>query len=173
MANLSLTQVNLKIQMARRQIALATAAEGKIERQASMESALFLLLNAYQHYLRELAENYHLKNIKDIQSSDQLLAAFQIANKVPAELNELLVLANDKTSWLAQMQSAYASLWSMPLNPVRGYDEVVREADSQLIQLMPVSADLASASLQIANVEQWVDAFVDTVKRQRLTSAEF
>lgn len=172
MANLSLTQVNLKIQFARKQLSFLVGMSDVLGRQSCLEAALFHLNNAYQHYLRELAEAYNLKNFASIATLNDLVAAFQAANKAHAEADEISLLLSNKDSWLVSLITAYDDVWKLPPASSRSYEDYAKEAESQLIQVViestPIKVNLDEQSLQA-----WIAAFVGLIQRHRDTSAEF
>jgi len=166
MANLSLTRVNQKLMQAK-QLLLVVDADSlpPVHVNALLEGAAFHLICAYQHYLREIAETYGLKNVVVLRSEDDLIGAFQAAKKYPVEAEELVTLRKDAKSWLVQLQSYYDSLWRLPVVNEN------RDADN-LINLVNVdSVDLIDVDL--GGVQGWQRDFTALVLRQRETSAEF
>ncbi|MFO1387878.1 DUF6586 family protein [Cellvibrio sp.] len=166
MANLSLTRVNQKLMQAK--ILLQGVDEESltpVHRNSLLEAAAFHLICAHQHYLRELAENYGLKNIIALRNEQDLIAAFEAAKKYAVEAQELQELRKQSASWLSQLQTYYDSLWRTP----------VRTEPSQSENLISL-VDEDSASLpevDLASVRNWQSEFTALVLRQRETSAEF
>ncbi|RYZ96366.1 MAG: hypothetical protein EOO68_16950, partial [Moraxellaceae bacterium] len=116
MANLSLTRVNQKLMQAKHLVGgVDEQSLTPIHRNALLEGAAFHLVCAYQHYLREIAEIYGLKNAINLRSEDDLIIAFETAKKHPAEAEELLTLRKNRDSWLTQLQGYYDSLWRPPV----------------------------------------------------------
>jgi hypothetical protein len=162
MANLSLTRVNQKLGQAKALLHNSTVALTQVHRQSLIEAVSFHLMCAYQHYLRELAETYGLKNTLGINTAGELIKAFEMAGKYPAEAQELQELRSGQ-SWLAELHSFYDSLWRTPtpVSPPREGELIVLVSIDQ-----PEAPDLES-------VARWHSNFVELVKRQRQTSAEF
>lgn len=165
MANVSLTRVNQKLSQVK--VLLAMNHElSPVQLQAIVEAAAFHLVCAYQHYLRELAEVYGLKNTLAVRSEVDLITAFEAAKKYPAEAEELVSLKRSSSSWLSQLHDYYDSLWSLP-----------RIMESQptenLIPVVDVDQSSSAKPVDPATIAQWQVAFVDLVVRQRATSAEF
>jgi hypothetical protein len=165
MANLSLTRVNQKLAQAKLLISGVDEDSLKpIHRNALLESTAFHLVCAYQHYIREIAETYGVKQTIGLQNEADLIRAFETAKKHPAEAEELVVLRLDTSSWLAQLQAYYDSLWQVPkLATPRGAEELISLVD----------VDKIVAPVDIESVRQWYSEFVKLVIRQRETSAEF
>lgn len=164
MANLSLTRVNQKLMQAKS--LLQVVDEGSltpVHLNAVLEGAAFHLICAYQHYLRELAETYGLKNVLSVRTEAELVNAFEAASKYPAEAEELVALRKDGSSWLAQLQGYYDSLWRQPV--VNG----TRDTDN-LINLVDVDFAI---EVNLALILCWQGDFTALVMRQRETSAEF
>jgi hypothetical protein len=123
------------------------------------------LICAYQHYLREIAETYGLKNVVILRSEDDLISAFEAAKKYPAEAEELVTLRKDAKSWLVQLQSYYDSLWRLPVA------KDIQDSGN-LINLIDIdSTEVVEADLSV--IEAWRRDFTALVTRQRETSAEF
>lgn len=163
MANLSLTRVNQKLGQAKALLQQSgNAALPEVHRQSLIEAVSFHLVCAYQHYLRELAENYGLKNAQGITTATELAKALGIAGKHPAEADELCQLRSGQ-GWLADLHNFYESLWRTPKPAVQQSDD--------LISLVDIDSKPPVASLEMIN--QWHGNFVALVKRQRETSAEF
>jgi len=166
MANLSLTRVNQKLMQAKHLLQVVDADSlMPVHLNALLEGAAFHLICAYQHYLREIAETYGLKNAVALRSEDDLMGAFEAAKRYPAEAEELVALRKDAKSWLVQLQNYYDSLWRLP---------VVKDArdSDNLINLVNMdSADAAEVDLGAA--QGWQRDFMALVLRQRETSAEF
>ena len=166
MANLSLTRVNQKLMQAKQLLQVVDVNSlTPVHLNALLEGAAFHLMCSYQHYLREIAETYGLKNVVVLRSEDDLIGAFEAAKKYPAEAEELVALRKDVKSWLVQLQSYYDSLWRLPVVNEN------RDADN-LINLVNVdSVDLIDVDL--GGVQGWQRDFTSLVLRQRETSAEF
>ena len=166
MANLSLTRVNQKLMQAKQLLQVVDLESlTPTHLNALLEGAAFHLICAYHHYLREIAETYGLKNIVVLRSEDDLIAAFDVANKYPAEAEELVALRKDASSWLVQLQAYYDSLWRLP---------VVKEThdDDNLINLIAMdSAD--NIDVNLSGIQAWLREFTALILRQRETSAEF
>jgi len=166
MANLSLTRVNQKLTQAK--LLLQDVDEeslSPVHLNSLMEGASFHLVCAYQHYLREIAETYGLKNIIALRNESDLVAAFESAKKYPAEAQELNDLRKDPTSWLSQLHSYYDSLWRLPI-------AVDSQANESLINLVDVdAADIREVDVGL--IQGWQSEFTALVLRQRETSAEF
>ncbi len=166
MANLSLTRVNQKLMQAKLllqdmdQTMLST-----VHANSLMEAAAFHLVCAYQHYLREIAENYHLKNIIGLQSESDLIKAFEAAKKYPAEAQELMDLRAAPASWLSRLHAYYDSLWRPSLmSETRAPENLIAFVD-------PDAEDQPPISLSV--ITDWQSEFTALVLRQRETSAEF
>ena len=164
MANLSLTRVNQKLAQAKLAIQAAGSEQlTQIHINSQMEAAAFHLMCAYQHYLREIAETYGLKQTLGLRTEADLANAFIAAAKQPAEAEELSSLARNSQSWLAQLQRYYDSLWAVPV-PITHQAE---DALIPLINLEPVE------QVSPESISSWHKAFVELAMRQRETSAEF
>lgn len=165
MANLSLTRVNQKLAQAKLLISDVDEHSLKpIHLNSVLEATAFHLVCAYQHYIREIAETYTLKHAAGLQNESDLIKAFEAAKKHPAEAEELSALRSHSTSWLAELQTYYDSLWQMPKlsNP---------QTSENLINLVDIDKIVVPVTIEL--VRQWHVEFVALVLRQRETSAEF
>ena len=166
MANLSLTRVNQKLMQAKQLLQVVDVNSlTPIHLNALLEGAAFHLMCAYQHYLREIAETYGLKNVVSLRSEDDLIGAFEAAEKYPAEAEELLALRKDAKSWLLQLQGYYDSLWRLPVVNEK------RDSDNLISLVNMDSVDLIEVDLGV--IQGWQRDFTALVLRQRETSAEF
>jgi hypothetical protein len=165
MANLSLIRVNQKLMQATHLLQVVDDSLTPVQVNALMEGAAFHLICAYQHYLREIAETYGLKNVVALRSEDDLIGAFEAAKKYPAEAEELVALRKDVKSWLVQLQGYYDSLWRLPVAKEN------RDTNN-LIHL--VNMDSANTlEVDLDAIQGWQRDFRALVLRQRETSAEF
>jgi hypothetical protein len=166
MANLSLTRVNQKLMQAKLLVqGIDEESLSPVHRNALLEGAAFHLICAHQHYLREIAEAYGLKNIIALRSEQDLINAFESAKKYPAEARELNDLRKDPVSWLSQLQAYYDSLWRAPL---------IAEPQQTENLISVVDADNAVLpQVNLTLVQSWQSDFAALVLRQRETSAEF
>lgn len=171
MANLSLTRVNQKLNQARVLIQyLENADLTEVERDSYCEASAFHLTCAYRHYLKELAETYHLKSVSGFASEEELINAFVAAKKYPVEASELLSLRDQKGSWLWQLQEHYNSLWVPPR--LVSTAEIDHEHNSNLINLVEIGAE-GLPVFDPSKLNQWLGEFIGLVQRHRQTSAEF
>ncbi|ACE82990.1 DUF6586 family protein [Cellvibrio japonicus] len=178
MANKHLSLVNQKIAYAGTLIAMAAALDSlqssqRIQQRALEDGALMHLGLAYTFYLRELGENYHLKNVALIQDVVNLVDVLSQAGKSPAEAEELLHLGSDSGSWLAQMLRAVRDLSSSPApeKPQKAFPQ-----GDNLIAVVDIASserDSVDSSVSGVLLESWVKEFRQLVLRQRETSAEY
>ena len=165
MANLSLTRVNQKLMQARLLVqGVDEESLTPVHRNALLEGGAFHLICAYQHYLREIAENYGLKNVITLRNEVDLTSAFEVALKFPVEAQELSDLRKNPESWLSQLTAYYDSLWRVPT-------VAERQESENLIKL--VSTDEAAPEVTLNLMHSWQRDFTSLVLRQRETSAEF
>lgn len=163
MANLSLTRVNQKLSQAKALLGQPdNQPQSEVQRQSLIEAISFHLVCAYRHYLRELAENYGLKNATAITTAAELAKALDMAGKHPAEAEELCQLRSSR-GWLADLHNFYDSLWRTPKPPSVQQDDLINLVD----------IDSVAPAVNLENLKAWHSAFVSLVKRQRETSAEF
>lgn len=166
MTNLSLTRVNQKLMQAKALLDnLDEQSLLPVHRNAVLEAAAFHLVCAHQHYLRELAENYGLKNIISLRNEQDLVSAFEAAKKYAVEAEELQELRKQPASWLSQLQVYYDSLWRTPVRAESVQSE-------NLISLVDTDS-VSLPEVDIALVRNWQTEFTALVMRQRETSAEF
>ncbi len=166
MANLSLTPVNQKLMQAKQLLQVVDVSSlTSVHLNALLEGAAFHLICAYQHYLREIAETYGLKNVVALRSESDLIGAFEAAKKYPAEAEELVALRKDEKSWLVQLQTYYDSLWRLPVVNEN------RDSDNLISLVNMDSVDLIDVDLRV--IQGWQCDFTALVLRQRETSAEF
>ncbi len=173
MANKSLAMVNQKLAYARATMALLEAqaepanASQRLQRQALLDAGVFHLACAYNHYLRELGENYALPKVAHIDSEEALRKAFAAQGKAPAELQELEQLSGSGDSWLSRLKVAYQGCWQL-------VDNQPPVADAGRIQVVDLEASATSSEpVSRARLAEWYRALTDLIARQRETSAEY
>jgi hypothetical protein len=169
MPNLSLTRVNQKLAQAKALFDdIDKTALTSIRLNSRKEAAAFHLICAYYHYLHEIAETYWLKNSTGIQTEADLIAAFLIAKKHPAEAEELVGLRKDENSWLGQLHAYYESLWSVPAIAPNH-----TQSDESLVKIVNLDSSFDLIQVDLTLIASWHENFTALVMRQRETSAEF
>lgn len=176
MAITHISLVNQKLVYAGSLMALA-ASQGepattnqRLQRRALEDSVLLQLALAYRFYLRELGENYRLKQLNHISDAAGLVSALVAANKSPSEAQELLDLEQSSGSWLAQLLAAADSLYRSPepQKPAKAF------VDANTIALVDVTGqDSPDHPLSLDGLGFWLAEFRNLILRQRETSAEY
>lgn len=166
----SLTQVNQKLAYARALFkqcwreADSQSVNRRLTSQALLDGAVFHLLCAYRHYLRELAETYAVPEAGQILTEADLVEALENLGKNPAEARELLALRWDSDSWLTGLQTAYNACWETP-EP---------EANRHRIKVLDLEApEGRPGQVTTERLQRWLEAFEELTERQRETSAEY
>jgi hypothetical protein len=119
----------------------------KLVIRANTESALFHLYCAYQSLLWEIANAYDVTMESHLALVD-LLAIFQKANKVSAELNQLSELEKNPGSWLSAMLLG----WSR----VRSFDQAKNQSTaSASASLNAIAVCDISEDSSLKQLEQW------------------
>jgi len=174
MANISLTRVNQKLAQVR---ALLDGVDvnnlTSVHCNALKEAAAFHLVCAYQHYLREIAETYWLKNVSGIRTESDLSEAFLAAKKHPAEAEELISLRKNTNSWLAQLHRYYDALWVVPVSTALATVSEESQENEIIISAVNIDPRFDISQVDIPLILAWHTDFLALVKRQRETSAEF
>ena len=147
-----------------------TTTSQRLERRALEDSVLMQLELAYRFYLRELGENYRLKQLNQISGATGLVSALIAANKSPSEAQELLDLEQSPDSWLAQLLAAANSLSRSPepQKPAKAF------VDANTIALVDVTGqESPDQPLSLDGLGFWLAEFRSLILRQRETSAEY
>ena len=170
MTNRSLIRVNQKLAQARELLkASDTESISPIQTDSILEAVAFHLVCAYRHYLRELAEVYSVNHIDDFNNESELVKALQAKAKHPAEADELVNLRTDQYSWLSQLHNYYNSLWKIPATS-KAHDH---DHDDALIKIVDIDSVNEIPPVTLLVVASWHLSFIDLIRRQRETSAEF
>ena len=176
MAITHISLVNQKLVYAGTLIALATGqgepltTSQRLVRRALEDSVLMQLELAYRFYLRELGENYQLKQFNQISDAAGLVATLVAANKSPSEAQELFELERTPGSWLAQLLAAASGLSRSPepQKPAKAF------VDANTIALVDVTGqDSPDEPLSLDDLSSWLAEFRNLILRQRETSAEY
>lgn len=173
MAITHMSLVNQKFAYAKATLGLLTTTGdmGRLPQQALIDACVFHLVSAYRFYLRELAENYRVKNLASIDNIQQLINALAAIDKTPSEATELVTLEAAAGSWLAQLLVYFDSLQQSPA--------VVKEpkafASDLLIPVVNISdtPSAPSAAPTAEGLREAMDNFRQLIQRQRETSAEY
>lgn len=176
MANASLSLVNQKLAYARVLLkqastsGLAATSMGRLQLQATLDAAVFHLVCGFDHYLREVAENYQVKDVEAIHDCSGLLSALAAIDKEPSEALELALLSQDPASWVGQMEHYYKSLW-FTARPRK--DNRAPQVDSDLIPVKAIPAIDDPREVDLDAVHAWERSFAALIARQRETSSEY
>ncbi len=84
--------------------------EQSLKFDALVQGGCFHLYAGYLTYLRELAENYQLPAVDEIESLVDLVDALALAGKTPAESRELQELQVSSSSWLNCLSASYSTI---------------------------------------------------------------
>ena len=177
MANASLSRVNQKLAYARALLKIAsvsghpTSAAERLQLQALMDAVVFHLVCGFHHYLRELAENYRVADVAEINDCSSLVAALAAIDKAPAEATELTLLVDESNSWLGQLQRYYKSVWSVSKDDSEHRDNDAESDNLIAVKILEGSDQDLDVDLEI--LRQWENAFSSLIARQRETSSEY
>ena len=177
MANSSLSLVNQKLAYARATLKEAAFPEGgaiatkKLQQQALLDAAVFHLMCGFNHYLREVAETYQVKEVATVNDCASLWAALSAMDKEPAEALELQLLAGDNASWLGQLQRYYQSLWATPKAEPEHRGKEEEQENLIAVKVIDVVDETQEVDLEV--IQSWAASFSAMVARQRETSSEY
>jgi len=141
-----------------------------LERQALEEGALLQLWRAYKAFLAEQAHQLQLAVTPE--SAEDLHRYAAAAQKVSAEVQELLNLAENPDGWFAGLQRAWRGLWQ---SAGSGSGQIAVSAQSPTVNLIPMTEvkDAAPAPLTRESLQSWLRALSELVLRQRAQSVEW
>jgi len=171
MAITHISLVNQKLAYAKATLGLLTSLSelSRLQQQALIDACVFHLVSGYRFYLRELGENYRVKNLPLINNTQQLINALTAIDKIPSEATELATLETSTESWLAQLLEYFDVLQQSPA--------IVKEAKAfeseVLIQAVDVTDTQASSPPNTSDLALALDNFRQLIQRQRETSAEY
>lgn len=148
-----------------------TQTGSKLQQQALADAAVFHLSLALKFYLRELAEQHHIKNISAINSAQDLAEVLQQADRVSSESSELSWLLQTSGTWLNQLAHYYDQLSKSPEKT----KEKKAFGNENLIKLVELTELEGLPVLQLTPelLTAWLGSFRAMVIRQRETSAEY
>lgn len=145
--------------MAKAEQSLAMNAQGLV--QAEREAALFHLYGALLGLCHEIAGFYRLPQAGAARA-EQLLDAEVLAGMAIPELAELIELADNRQTWLAQMLTAYADLFRPPVAKKIAKTDVTQP----LIQAVNLD-EPEQPALSRAELEHWRTNLKDLARRFR------
>lgn len=170
-----LSLVNQKLAYARALLNLAQVqdsddtAKSRLLQRALFDAVVVHLVCAYQHYLRELGESYRIKQLSLIKSEQDLIAVFSEQGKTSSEIDELLQLKADRTSWLARLFNSFEQQSALPHPSV----QIAPASDENLISLVEINESSNEVAANLGDLAQWQQQFIALIQRQRETSAEY
>lgn len=145
--------------MAKAEQSQAMNAQGLV--QAEREAAQFHLYGALLGLCHEIAGFYRLPQAGAARA-EQLLDAEVLAGMAIPELAELIELADNRQTWLAQMLTAYADLFRPPVAKKTAKTDVTQP----LIQAINLD-EPEQPALSRAELEQWRRNLKDLARRFR------
>lgn len=145
--------------MAKAEQSQAMNAQGLV--QAEREAAQFHLYGALLGLCHEIAGFYRLPQAGAARA-EQLLDAEVLAGMAIPELAELIELADNRQTWLAQMLTAYADLFQPPVAKKTAKTDVTQP----LIQAINLD-EPEQPALSRAELEQWRSNLKDLARRFR------
>jgi len=145
--------------MAKAEQSQAMNAQGLV--QAEREAAQFHLYGALLGLCHEIAGFYRLPEAGAARA-EQLLDAEVLAGMAIPELAELIELADNRQTWLAQMLTAYADLFRPPVAKKTAKTDVTQP----LIQAINLD-EPEQPALSRAELEQWRSNLKDLARRFR------
>ena len=172
MANERYTRTNQKIYFAGLALEACRKAEearlanalGMIK--AEREAAIFHLYGALLGLCHEIAGYYRLPGA-DVRQAEQLLDP-QVLEAAPSpELSELIELALQTDSWLAQLLRCYQALYQPPQEPK------VTKVDPRLALIEAVSLEESESELTLEQIEGWRQSLKALTMRFRETLVEW
>ncbi|MGG5289947.1 DUF6586 family protein [Pseudomonas shirazensis] len=150
--------------MAKAEQSQAMNAQGLV--QAEREAAQFHLYGALLGLCHEIAGFYRLPQAGAARA-EQLLDAEVLAGMAIPELAELIELADNRQTWLAQMLTAYADLFRPPVAKKTAKTDVTQP----LIQAVNLD-EPEQPALSRAELEQWRSNLKDLARRFREALSE-
>lgn len=145
--------------MAKAEQSQAMNAQGLV--QAEREAAQFHLYGALLGLCHEIAGFYRLPQAGAARA-EQLLDAEVLAGMAIPELAELIELADNRQTWLAQMLTAYADLFRPPVAKKTAKNDVTQP----LIQAINLD-EPEQPALSRAELEEWRSNLKDLARRFR------
>jgi len=134
--------------------------------QAEREAALFHLYGALLGLCHEIAGYYRLSDNSAPRAEQFLLPAMLESAPCP-ELGELVELAQQPDTWLAQLLSAYAALFRPP------QAERKAKVDPAMPLIQAVSLEEETPPLERQTLEEWRQHLTALARRFRETLSEW
>lgn len=134
--------------------------------QAEREAVLFHLYGAVLGLCHEVAGYYRLAE-SDVPRVELLLSKAVLEASPSPELAELVELAQQRETWLAQLLAAYAELFQPP----RAVKKAKLDPATPLIQA--VSLDQQEPPLALETLEAWRQELTGLTRRFRETLSEW
>ena len=133
----------------------------RLTQSALMEACVFHQYLVFINFLREIGENYQVANAANLNSLKELKNALDQINKTPAELKEVVSLAQQ--GWLSDLIKTYESLIRGDNLQTSKQKTPVQTHSAGLIQTKQLEENDADSS----RIGQWNDHLKELVDRQR------
>ena len=143
----------------------------KVRQQALADAVVFHLTTALCFYVRELADQYRVKNATILISIEELYMALDDLGINSSEVNELIALKEEPDTWLHLLLLHEQMIFKSP--------EKAKEKKAfvtvDTIEFVDVTEINEQPSLNITRelLTEWLAGFRDLVTRQRSTYAEY
>ncbi len=149
---------------------ISTSAE-RLLREALFTACAFHLARAFHFYIREIADRALLKNTESISSLAELQQALMQRGVYSQDLEELSELAEQKGSWLWQLQLHSKEIMR---SPPKEQEKKAFPQDNLILAVDLTSIEAGTRLVLTSDLlRDWQHAFRSLVSRQRETGAEF
>ncbi len=140
---------------------MAGAGDNRHLKAALGQGAVFHLVHAYRHHLREVAAGYQCPQPPSMDGAGDLLAALGAMDKWPGEAREMQHLEEEAGSWLNSLLASFAGFGEVEAGGGAGPEQ------EGLIATRQASDRDSLPDLTPAVVAGWLEALRELVERHR------
>lgn len=178
MTNRHLVRVNKAIQSAQALIDIGQEVQepdSSLKKRVLAESVLRQFGLAITLYFRELAENYDLKTISDINTLNDLCVRFERSNKSIAEAQEFRDLSIIQNSWFNVITELCANLQDSldGTPPAKSFitEGIIHSNRIEVVDITNTDQKMPEIDLNL--LKTWLEEFKLIIFRHRQTSIEY
>lgn len=131
------------------------------------QGAVFHLVQAYRHHLREVAAGYQCPQPPSMELASELLAALGAMDKSPGEAREMQHLEEEAGTWLNSLLASFAGFGVVEAAAGVGPEQEPDQNQKGLIAVRQATARDSLPDLSPAVVAGWLEALRELVERHR------
>jgi hypothetical protein len=137
---------------------------GRVLAEAMLSGAVFHVHRAYVTHMREISENYNCPDAASVETAQQLSDLLGEQQLASPEADEIVLLIEDRASWLVRVISAYREI----LEPTSSPQIPIASVGITLVQDNSTSPQYSGQDVAL-----WLSAMIEMFERHRELMREY